>query len=257
MKTSCLRKSFVNLAVFCILAMVIAPACLGDMVSIGSSRDNTLYETADGSLSNGAGQHFFAGETALAELRRGLLYFDIASAIPNGATITDVTLTLNMSRTIVGDTNVGLHSALADWGEGTSDASGQEGGGAPASPGDATWIHTFSPGSLWATAGGDFDPVATATTIVGGNGFYNWTSAAMISEIQSWLDNPGSNFGWVVVGEELGTVSAKRFDTRENPIAQNRPVLQIQFTAAIPEPGSFLVCAVASVALGITRRRKP
>src|SRR5947199_10133348 len=90
------------------------------IVNITPSKDNTLYEydPAEGDLSNALGFHFFAGETGMSELRRGVLAFDIAGNVPAGATITGVTLTLNMSRTsLTTALTVELHKLLADWGE--------------------------------------------------------------------------------------------------------------------------------------------
>ena len=55
---------------------------------------------------------------------------------------------------------------LANWGEGTSNADANEGGGANSTTNDATWIHTFYPASLWTTAGGNFISTASATTLV-------------------------------------------------------------------------------------------
>ena len=101
-------------------------------ISINPSEDNTLYEyvPADGDRSNGVGDYFFAGKTAIATLRRGVLAFDIAGSIPPGSTITSVTLSMHMSRTLFDDAQtVELHKLLADWGEGTSDAPGEEGTG--------------------------------------------------------------------------------------------------------------------------------
>src|SRR2546429_9993663 len=93
-------------------------------VSIIPSKDNTLYEydPAEGDHSNGAGFHFFAGENAMGEIRRGVLAFDIAGTIPPGSTITAVSLSMNMSMTPTGAVTVELHKLLADWGEGTSHA---------------------------------------------------------------------------------------------------------------------------------------
>ena len=99
------------------------------VVTLGASKDNTLYQSATGALSNGAGQHFFAGKNNSSQIRRGVSAFDIAGGVPTGSTINSVTLTLNMSRTRlgVGAQTVNLHLLVADWGEGTSDALGQEG----------------------------------------------------------------------------------------------------------------------------------
>ena len=132
------------------------------LVSIGPSKDNTLYETPTGSHSNGAGQYFFAGTTSLGVLRRGVVAFDIDGSIPAGSTISSVSLELHMSRTVSGPETIELRRLLADWGEGTSRASGEEGGGTAATPGDATWVHRFFDTDTWATPGGDFLPTASA-----------------------------------------------------------------------------------------------
>jgi hypothetical protein len=59
---------------------------------------------------------------------------------------------------------------------------------------------------------------------------YTWSSSTLVDDVQSMLDNPSSNYGWMVIGEEGTSQSVKRFDTRENPIAANRPILIIDYT---------------------------
>src|SRR5207302_838656 len=49
-------------------------------------------------------------------------------------------------------------------------------------------------------------------------------------DVQNWLSSPGSNFGWIVIGDESGTGTAKRFDSRENSTASNQPALTIDYT---------------------------
>jgi hypothetical protein len=202
------------------------------IINIVPSKDNTLYEydPAEGDHSNGAGFHFFAGENGMGELRRGVLAFDIAGTIPAGSTITAVSLTMNMSMTPAGALTVELHNLLADWGEGTSHAPMGEGDGAPATPDDATWRHRFFDSVFWTTQGGDFLATVSASQSVGGVGQYTWSSAQMVVDVQSWLDNPASNFGWLVLGNETAIATAKRFDTRESA---SPPVLTIQY---IPGP---------------------
>jgi hypothetical protein len=209
---------------------LIAGSANAAIINITPSKDNTLYEydPAEGDLSNALGFHFFAGENALGEIRRGVLAFDIGGSIPAGSTITSVTLSLNMSRTALSDPRtVELHKLIADWGEGTSMASGEEGDGAPATPNDATWRHRFFDTIFWMTEGGDFSSVVTASQSVGAIGEYMWSSAQMVADVQSWLDNPASNFGWLVLGDESTSISSKRFDTRESA---SPPVLTIQYT---------------------------
>src|SRR6266446_5247783 len=208
-------------------------------IDINPIKDNTLYEyvPADGDRSNALGNHFFAGETAVGEIRRGVLAFDIAGNIPAGSTITGVSLSLNMSRT-PSDTAriVELHVLLADWGEGTSIAPGEEGDGAPATPNDATWRHRFFDTIFWTNEGGDFSVIVSASQSVGPIGQYTWSSAQMVADVQSWLDNATSNFGWLVLGDESTSLTSKRFDTRESA---SPPVLTIQYIAGprvLPTP---------------------
>lgn len=230
------------LAVVGCLSATPAPAAI---ISLGASQDNTLYEVGPGNLSNGAGEHLFAGLTNFTSLaRRGLVRFDVAGAIPAGSTINSATLTLHMSKTISGIHNVELHRTLASWGEAGSNASGEEGGGDTAQTGDATWVHRFFNTVNWTNAGGDFSATASATTSVNNIGFYSWASAGVTGDVQFWLDNPGSNFGWTLLGNESAIGSAKRFDTRENADLSVRPQLSIDYTP-IPEPTSLALSALA------------
>ncbi len=53
----------------------------------------------------------------------------------------------------------------------------------------------------------------------------------MVADVQGWLDDPASNFGWLLQGNESANSTAKRFDTRESMISSNKPALSIDFTA--------------------------
>jgi hypothetical protein len=223
---------------FVIAAMLggIAPSlAIAQLANINPVKDNTLYEfvPAVGDRSNALGLHFFTGETGMGELRRGVLAFDIAGNIPAGAAILRVTLSLNMSMTPSGTPRTTeLHKLLADWGEATSQASGGEGEGAPATTNDATWRHRFFDTIFWTTEGGDFSATVSATQSVGTVGMYTWSSSQMVADVQSWLNDPATNFGWLVLGDESEIATAKRFDTRESA---SPPVLTIQYRPA-PTP---------------------
>ncbi|MGH7724796.1 MAG: DNRLRE domain-containing protein [Candidatus Eiseniibacteriota bacterium] len=227
-----MRPRIVFLSLALLLSPVAAARVSADAVMLAPAQDNTLYENASGALSNGAGPTLFAGRTAQpsGSIRRGLLRFDIAGAIPPGATIQTVLLILNMSQSTLGTSFVGLHRAHASWGEGTSNAGSAGGGGAPATAGDATWLHRFSPSTFWGAAGGDFAPGASASVPVNELGLYSWgTTSAMVADVQSWLDTPATNFGWLLRGDESVGGTAKRFDTRENPTPDARPSLSVVF----------------------------
>lgn len=216
-----------------------ADSVRADVVNLSSVRDNTLYEDSTGALSNGSGPTFFAGRSSqsVGSIRRGLIVFDVAS-IPAGAVITSARLDLHLSQGGSGTRTVSLHRLGADWGEGASNAGSSGGSGAPAAPGDATWIHTFSPSAFWSAPGGDFDPTASAAQAIAGVGFYSWgPTPAMTADVQSWLDGPSSNFGWLLHGDESVGGTSRRFDTREAIDPSFRPVLFVEFT---PPPTAAL-----------------
>jgi len=199
--------------------------------TIPPARDNSMFE--EGDYSNGKGEYIFAGATAGNSgvgFRRALLYFAVADSLPAGATVDSVRLTLHMSKTIAGSKTVSLHTLATDWGEGNSDAGGPEGGGDFAQTGDVTWRHRFFDTTTWSAPGGDFVAGAVASKSVVSIGFYTWKSAGMAAGVQSWLDSPATNFGWILIGDEATMTTAKRFDSRENPVAANRPRLTIYYT---------------------------
>lgn len=214
---------------------LLASAALADTAALPPSKDNTLYENATGSLSNGIGEFMFSGRAGDSLKRRAVLAFDL-SGIPNGATVTGVTLALFMSRTLpVGPFAFDLHRLLANWGEGASNATGGGGGGGAASqPNDATWVHRFYSGTPWTSPGGDFAAAVSATQSVDDIGTYVWgSSAQLVADVQGWVTAPASNFGWILVGGEASVPTAKRFNTRENLDAPTRPVLTVTYTTTV------------------------
>ena len=204
--------------------------CTTSRVTMTSIKDVTLYEDAAGALSNGAGQHMFAGTKGNGRLMRALVAFDVAGKVPPGARLTGVRLRLNLSIANSSSAQtMGLHRVLADWGEGSTVASGGEGGGGPASTGGATWLHTFFLDRFWSRPGGDFEAASSASIDVEGIRVYEWGSTdRMVADVQMWLDDPSSNHGWLLTGNDNATM-AKRFDTRENTTEANRPILTLTF----------------------------
>jgi Ca2+-binding RTX toxin-like protein len=57
----------------------------------------------------------------------------------------------------------------------------------------------------------------------------------MVADVQSWLDDPSTNFGWLLRADE-GLTSSKAFASREAADAAQRPVLTIAYTEASPAP---------------------
>jgi hypothetical protein len=214
------------------LAPMARPAAAGATITqtaaLVPARDNTLYESTIGAVSNGAGEYLFAGATQNEDIRRAVVAFDLGG-IPPWATVLSATLAITMSKTIAGPANVSLHALAADWGEAASDAVGEEGAGALAQPGDATWIYTFFDDAQWTTPGGDFAATPSAVTSVGDFGPYTWTSPGLLADVAGWVAAPGTNFGWALIGDESGPGTAKRFNSRENDSGGPRLMITYSF----------------------------
>jgi hypothetical protein len=200
-------------------------------VNLVADKDNTLYESSSGSLSNGAGPGIFAGRTQNGEIRRVVLSFDLSS-IPANATITSVSLGLRVNRQKGGTHGLELRRLTSDWGEGSSVASGQGGGGGSSSSGDATWIHTFFSTSNWNSAGGDFVSTNSASASISGLGPLNLSDPQMIIDVQNWVDGINQNYGWIILVDESVNGSAKRFASKEANTAANRPTLTITYNTS-------------------------
>jgi hypothetical protein len=213
-----------------VLLCIVPTAVAGETVRIEADRDATLVEHPDGALANGSGNFFFVGRTSqgVTSIRRALLHFDVAAALPEMAIIESVSLTLFMSTSNAETREIRLHRVLADWGEGASASNG--GGGRPAEVGDATWIHTFYDAEFWVHSGGQFIGRTSAELGVAGTAFYTWDSTRhLVQDVRQWRSNSARNFGWILIGDETTRQTAKGFASRENPDLALRPTLEVTY----------------------------
>src|SRR5512143_1267505 len=142
-----------------LLSTSFLPAAVrADVVSIPSSRDNSIYQDRT-TNSNGSGPLMSAGKVSTGSIRRAFVLFDVAaSAIPGGSTIDSVKVHLgivNVPNTPA-PTTLSLFRVLNSWGEGAS--SSTTGQGVSAQPGDVTWLVRFYPNNPWVNPGADYDP---------------------------------------------------------------------------------------------------
>ncbi len=238
-----------------VFPLLLTLSASGGVIEVGASRDTTLYESATGAIGNGSGQFLFAGTTNQPQLRRAIFAFEPNSLLPENAIVLGVSLRLHLASTSTLSSHLSLHRVHSNWSEGPSDAAGNEGSGAPALVGDATWIHSSNPGSLWNTPGGDFDPNSIGSAIVGDVGFYSWTSADMLSDVQAWIKNPQSSFGWMLRGDESTAGTARRFDSSESLDSSLVPTLVIEYTL-VPAPGAIALLLLSTAFAKPTRRRR-
>ena len=223
------------------LVALLSSFVVADSLTIVSSKDNTLFGDVWDDLSNGAGSGMYSGRTAPDAkpnvFRRALVQFDL-SLIPANATITSARLDVVCTKSPNAVTReFTLHRLTTDWGEGASSSAG--GAGSFAEPGDATWVYNFYATSQWTNAGGDFVAQVSSTTEMQDEGPYVFPSTdQMIDDAQYWLDNPASNFGWLIMGEEDSVKTARRIGTREQIEETERPYLVVEYEIG-STPGDF------------------
>ena len=213
------------------LLWVSIPA-VADVVTLLASKDATLCGNPKGTLGNGSGSTLFVGQNGKGGFaRRALVAFDLTGRVPPGSQIHSAVLTLHLSKATPGPQVVYLHRVLGQWGEGPSAAKQDDDGGVDAVEGDATWAHRFYPDRPWTQPGGDYVSQVSTACNVDAVGYYTWGPAPhMTADIQQWVDNPASNFGWILIGAESTMKTIKRFDSRECADAECRPTLTIYFT---------------------------
>jgi hypothetical protein len=74
--------------------------------------------------------------------------------------------------------------------------------------------------------------VSASQTIGGALGAYTWGSTPKtVADVQSWLDDPATAFGWLVTGNEIDLNTAKKFGSREAIDPALRPRLAVEYTA--------------------------
>lgn len=218
MKTPLLK----NLSIILFGIFICPHILIGQPTNLNPIKDNSIY--SENNNSNGLGE-LFSGRTGVLNgnnFRRALIKFDLSS-IPAGATITNVTLMVNVSADSpgAGTETYRIHGLTKDWGEGASVGGGT---GAPAVAPDATWNQAMLGTSTWTTPGGDFTASVASLNISGlGNRTFLSTSN-FVSLVQAWLNNPTSNNGLILIGDETISNSARRFGSKEVGV---KPVLSV------------------------------
>ena len=209
--------------------LTVLRATFAGTVTITADADTTIHESFAGN-NFGARTTLQAGATTSASARtRALVSFNVATAVPPGATILAARLTLAATDAPpVPQTTqpFEIRRIARSWTEGAQSAAG----GGVAAVNDATWSHRYYPNVAWAAAGTDIAAGAHAEVVVGAAGSYRIEStAALVADVQAWLDAPENNYGWALLGKNEATAqTARTFASREN--AAQAPALEIEFT---------------------------
>jgi len=158
------------------------------------------------------------GPTVGMARNRGLIKFDLTGQIPAGAEIKSVTLTLTVAKVPSGGANSSfeLRRLFREWKESEATWNNRIGGGTWSSPG--------------AAAPADFSTTTSGTTLVSGLGGCTFGSTTnLIADVQTWVDNPATNFGWIVLTQsETVAKTARRITAHEG--GPNGPALVVEYT---------------------------
>jgi len=204
-----------------------------DELSVNPAAD-TFISSGHPGKNAGGHTHFAAGRDGTGGVRRGLVRFDVA-AIPVGSTVTSVELRLRLTDVpAFGGVNSAfeLYRLRAAWGEGTKVGNN----GSVATAGEATWTARFAGTDGWVAAGAMSDAAASASAsaLVGltEGQVISWTGPGLVSDVQSWVDNPAGNFGWLLASQaEESARSARGFGSRES--GANGGVLMVNYIPAV------------------------
>jgi glucose/arabinose dehydrogenase len=260
-----------------LIAACLALTCLAafplpaETIELLPVKDNTLFEDAGGRFSNGGGKHLFMGRVGPDGgnlLRRTLVAFDL-SGIPENALINNVQLEFaivqvpqdGVDGTPAADSAT-LHVLDSDWGEGFSNAPGNEGQGVLVEPvdpelpidiGAVTWVHRFfdpdpMAAILWNTPGGDFQslPSASAPFGVSPETLTFSSTPELLADVKYWVTHPESNYGWMLRGDEIRPQNARGVASREHA---SEPVPKLVVDYTIPSVTDFLELSEATSAL--------
>jgi hypothetical protein len=280
------KRRWIFVAVVSLSLLGLQPAARATVIDLSASQDASLLGGTDstgGRNQSLADPGIFVGTDGQDNPKRGLVEFNLApasSGIPAGSTITNVQLQMTVGQVAgsgggggsgSGATNtIGLFDETQAWGQPTNVAGstnfGGTGHGGAAATNDATWDYAFSTATPWSTALGgnwtsgstDLDDAETTTT----NGaVVTWTSnAAVVADVQKWLDTPSTNFGWLLKNsDETDATDFNAFWSQQGATADGNqslaPELIVTYTPA-PEPNGILLLLVGLPMLVRRRSRK-
>ena len=142
-----------------------------------------------------------------------LLRWDL-SAYPNTTTISATSLTLPISVNGVGVPTMSVFSVSANWTAPTGINENPCIGGTPGT-GEPTYEDSSFPSTAWNTTAGQAGPLLLSLTPLNnqiGDAFATHrSSAAFLALVQSWVSDPDTNFGIVVVGPSSPSSSSSVF----------------------------------------------
>jgi hypothetical protein len=198
------------------------------------AKDGTIFNNQAATSPNG---NYGAGGSELLQVgyaspssmyARTLVQFDLSS-LPTNAIIESISLefTPGSSGTFVPE--IAIYKMNQTWTEGTTSFctynSPCNTQGVAIAPGgtDVTWNEISYSGTgtnPWITSGGTFSAVSSATSVDLGASTILYNSTGLKNDVQDWVSNSATNFGWILKTDFITNSSAmRRFRSREGAVA--------------------------------------
>lgn len=197
-------------------------------VKDGTIFNNQAATSLNGNYGAGASELLQVGYASPSSMyARALVQFDLSS-LPSNAVIESVSLefTLGSSGTFVPE--IAVYKMNQFWNEGTTSFCTYNNPcntqGVAIAPGgtDVTWNETSYSGTganPWTTIGGSFSVTASATSVDIGASTILYTSTGLKNDVQGWVSNSATNFGWILKTDFITNSSAmRRFRSREGAV---------------------------------------
>ena len=167
------------------------------------SRGNSLVPDQ----SEGFAVNIGLGTSVGGSMVRSFLAFDLSS-IPVSSTITNVELKLSPAVINGVPIPISVHKITTSWDEST-----------------ASW------NTPWTNPGGDFISTASKSdTLTGGGFFVLSSSSGMVNDVQSWVNVPSSNNGWLLKRTTEPAILSQVFFSAKDGPTSNFPMLTVTFT---------------------------
>jgi hypothetical protein len=223
-----------------VIGLLVTTAAFGASVWLTPIADTSLIEFLPAN-NLGGGTELLGGTSENLTRHRPLIKFDVAGNLPPGARITGAQFAIDVTKVPQNGfafADYGLHRMLKPWGEGSqvspTNCTSCAGWGSPATTNEACWDDPFAfAAGDWTSPGAaptnDFLATpASVTTVYKDENYVFVSTPALVADVQLWLDEPGTNFGWMLLCQAEGTpFSARRFGSREHPFTP--PTLAIDY----------------------------
>jgi hypothetical protein len=245
-----------------VVALLASSSVRADIITF---QDDGSYSSLDSvirsgqpTMNFGARPDMIVGKTTAPDRIRSVFGYDL-SAIPAGATINSVQFRLTAVSTdatsTAGVVTLELLQLTSPFTEGTGNSSGEANV-------HVSWDNrtTLTP---WTTGGGDLGALLSSATanpnLAAGTAVNFGTSASFVSAIQAVVDGDGMFYFAVKGDSTVESENTRRiffFGGGEHGTLDRRPLLTIDYTAPVPEPGTLVILgAIAACGLIVMRRR--